>query len=354
MGWSDLARAIELRREPYLQSVHPNGVQLRFRTDLSVEERCVVRIGRDWNRLDRSFEASIASVDEGKEVLMTRDEFIERLSPFDRAARLKVERTVDEPEYLEFVGANVVAWEAEEKRRVRDLVAEIRDSLLAFDLPLPPMVLMIKTTGREEGAAAYTRGSAIVLPESDLEAPAERIQRKICHELFHILSRHNPALRERLYGAIGFEKCDELELPAPLNARRITNPDAPRNDHCIRVEVDGTRHWAIPVLYSRTETYDADRGGEFFDYLEFQLLLVDRAEGSSAVAPLRRDNGPWLVGVQDVRGFFEQVGRNTGYIIHPEEILADNFAMIMMGDTDAPSPEVLQRVESILRNPGVK
>jgi hypothetical protein len=54
-----------------------------------------------------------------------------------------------------------------------------------------------------------------------------------------------------------------------------------------------------------------------------------------------------------VSGFYEQVGRNTEYIIHPEEILADNFAMLVMGDQNVPSPEILRKVQGVLtQKPG--
>jgi hypothetical protein len=49
-----------------------------------------------------------------------------------------------------------------------------------------------------------------------------------------------------------------------------------------------------------------------------------------------------------VSGFYEQVGRNTQYIIHPEEILADNFAMLVMGDQNVPSPEILKKLQDVL------
>jgi hypothetical protein len=47
---------------------------------------------------------SFASVAEGKRLLTSRDDFVERMSPFDRAARLKTDKDVSEHKYLEFVG----------------------------------------------------------------------------------------------------------------------------------------------------------------------------------------------------------------------------------------------------------
>ena len=44
-----------------------------------------------------------ASVSEGAEILGSKDDFIQRLSAFDRAARMKTDRSVDENEFAEFV-----------------------------------------------------------------------------------------------------------------------------------------------------------------------------------------------------------------------------------------------------------
>lgn len=55
-----------------------------------------------------------------------------------------------------------------------------------------------------------------------------------------------------------------------------------------------------------------------------------------------------LLAPQQISGFFEQVGRNTNYIIHPEEILAENFALLIMDKRDVPSPEILEKMRAVL------
>ena len=44
----------------------------------------------------------------------------------------------------------------------------------------------------------------------------------------------------------------------------------------------------------------------------------------------------------------EQVGKNTDYIIHPEEILAENFALLVLNETKVASPEILQKMREVL------
>ena len=210
-------------------------------------------------------------------------------------------------------------------------------------LPLPPTIVFIKTTGQEEGNAGYTRENAIVLPRRLLGSPAAELQKLLAHELFHIASRASPALAPLLYEAIGFRPCGEAEFPESLAARKITNPDAPRNDYCIRVMLDGEEVSATPILFSRSDTYDGARGGEFFEYLQLALLLRTEPAPETTEGP-----APRVVGLRDVSGFFEQVGRNTQYIIHPEEILADNFALLVLAPPTVASPDVLARVRGAL------
>jgi hypothetical protein len=289
-----------------------------------------------------------ASQSEGRQILTAKDEFIQRLSPFDRSARIKTDKAVSEDELLAFIGRNVAEWSKDETQTMQAAIEALQPLLRDLPLSLPPMVQVIKTTGREEGNAAYTRATAIVLPQSELNKRQKDLQKLICHELFHILSRQNPELREKLYGIIGFTKCNEIALPPELARRRITNPDAPRNDHFIRLTIDGHESLAVPILLSRVETYDVKRGGEFFAYLEFQFLVVEKTPGSQSLKVALEGSSPRLVGMDRVSGFMEQVGKNTDYIIHPEEILADNFALLVLDAPNMPSPEILQKMRAVL------
>lgn len=289
-----------------------------------------------------------ASVSEGRKVLTAKDEFVRHSSPFDRAARLKTDKPVSEDEYLAFVGKSVIKWTAEETQQVEAALKKIQPLLQAWPLAFPATMQMIKTTGAEEGNAAYTRGTAIMIPKAELAKAQNDLAKLICHELFHILSRQNPELREELYGIIGFVRCNDLEFPRELASRKITNPDAPLNDHFIRLEIEGQKRPAIPVLLSRAETYDVGSGEEFFAYLDFKFLVVEAEAGSAHVQVVRENSAPKLVSPGAVSGFLEQVGRNTEYLIHPEEILAENFALLILGEQNVKSPEVLQKMKIVL------
>jgi Domain of unknown function (DUF4157) len=292
--------------------------------------------------------AHFATQSEGRQILTAKDEFIQRLGPFDRSARMKTDKAVSEEEFLQFVGRNVIDWTQEEAQRVQTAIEAIHPLLRELPLSLPRPVQFVRTTGAEQGNAAYTQGTGIVLHKDDFAKSPRELQKLICHELFHVLSRHNPELRERLYRLIGFTKCNEIDLPPELQRRKITNPDAPRNDYYIRVQVDGRQSCVVPLLISRVEKYDIERGGEFFAYIKLQFLVMQKEIGSANLKTVFDGSSPKVVGMERLSGFFEQVGRNTDYIIHPEEILADNFALLVLGEYNVPSPEIPQRMKEVL------
>ena len=289
---------------------------------------------------------AFASIDRGRQVLTNRDDFIQRLSSFDRAARLKTDKPVDEAEFLKHVAENVLSFSKAESNLLLTAIQKVKPRLEGYNVRWPFPILLIKTTGREEGNAAYTRGNAIVFPRDKL-APGggASLERLLSHELFHILSRHNPSLKEALYGTIGFESCAELSMPRSWVW--ITNPDAPINDHWITLKTQGKAFQAIPILLPTSPTYDPRKGGEFFSYLSFKLLAVDQSKSASDALTFSSEN-PKLLAVNEVEGYFEQVGMNTDYIIHPEEILAENFALLINDAKAVKSPEILKKIAAVL------
>lgn len=296
-------------------------------------------------------ELSFASAKEAQNILSAQDDFAERMSSFDRAARLKTDRDISEPQFLRFAASAALDWMPHEKQVVEAAFLKIRTEVARLALPLPDRILVIKTSGEEEGNAAYTRQDAIILPRSMLTSGSSELTKIIAHELFHISSRANPRLANALYESIGFQYCGEVSFPASLMPRKITNPDAPKNDHCIHVKLGGQDVWVVPILFSRSPKYDISIGGDFFEYLKLALALVEPPKDNSPMQVLTDTRGsPRVVELQQVSGFFDQVGYNTNYVIHPEEILADNFALLVLRERNVRSPEVLERIRSTLAN----
>ncbi len=120
---------------------------------------------------------------------------------------------------------------------LNSIVKKLKDNELLNKLKFPEKIYFIKTTGKEEGNAPYTRNAnAIVFSKSELLAPQKEIEKTLVHELFHVLSANNIELRDQAYSIIGFIKCNEISYPQSLMEQKITNPDAPFNKHCILVK----------------------------------------------------------------------------------------------------------------------
>ena len=289
-------------------------------------------------------EIEFASIERARDILGARDDFVARLSPFDRAARLESASEVSEDEYLAFTRAAAREWSNDERARLTNAFAAIQPKLAELLPELDAPILLIKTSGEEEGGAGYTRGNAVMLPQA--LADERDLQRLLAHEIFHVVSRSHPDLKRELYKAIGFEECGEPTLPPALASRKMTNPDAPVNEHCIKVQVDGADAWAMPILLSREEKYDPAAGQPFFGYLTLSMLLVERT--GTSTRPLERDGEPVLVPFNRIQGLAAQIGRNTSYVIHAEEILASNFELLVQRRTDVASPEVLDRIRAVL------
>jgi hypothetical protein len=134
-----------------------------------------------------------AEVPDGVAALTQRDDYIRQMSPFDRQVRVQTDRVVTEEELLAFLSQHVRAWTPEEIARLTPLVEDLARKLAPWKLNLPEVILLVKTSGREEGAAAYCRGPAIVLPQNMIDGLARRLPTILPHETFHVFSSHNPA-----------------------------------------------------------------------------------------------------------------------------------------------------------------
>ena len=289
-----------------------------------------------------------ATPEEGAALLATEDDFIQVMSPLDRSLRVG-RKGVSQAELLEYVSAQTLAWTPQEVERLSGLAEAIAENLEGLSYELPEGVLMVKTTGQDEFGAAYTRQNAIVFPQNFLQAPDAFVGPVLAHELFHVLSRANPEGKDALYEVIGFTPCESFEYPDELADIKITNPDAPLSDHTISV----SQGEVLPVLFIEDEVDLGEQQsvGQLLSegVLQFKMLAVDETCHATREAGALN-----LYDVDKLEGFFEQTGQNTGYIIHPEEILADNFAFLvtrMVPGTEngeIPNPEIPEAMAEVL------
>lgn len=294
-------------------------------------------------RLTPSSKIEFAGIPQGQKLIGIVDNFVTRTEDLERQIRLGTNDSVSQQEYLKYLRDGVKDWQESERESLAAVVVELAEAMAGFSLPFPDTIYFVRVARNVESNAPHTRGPAVILPDSFFRSPA-RMKTVLAHELFHVLSSHNPQLRDKLYATIGFVRCNEIELPASLKRKRLTNPDAPVLEHRIHVTTNpGESIDLVPITFMNREQYE---GGGLFDYIDFQLLEIEQV--GEKWQPKLRDGLPLLQSPNAVPDFHRQIGGNTGYIIHPEETLADNFWMLVLGRKDLPDEWVIEKMREIL------
>ncbi len=284
----------------------------------------------------------------GKSILTLNDDYMRSLSEFDISSKMRTDSKAGIDEFKQHFSEQVRSFTKDEMDVINGIIEEVRPLIGNYVMYFPEETVFIKTTGREEANAAYTRSNAIILPQSMVNMNRKFLRDIIIHEFFHIFSRYNSGEREQLYDVIGFKKGAYFEYPEELADLRLSNPDAVDNRYYIELDLDGERVKAVPVLYA-SEKFNTSKSPSFFDYLVMKLAVVEVSEGSCT--PVYR-NGELLM-IESGEAFYKRVGFNSDYIIQPEELLADNFVM-MINNTNVPSPFVIQGIKNILQVDSVK
>jgi hypothetical protein len=283
---------------------------------------------------------------QARAVLGARDDYVQATGDLERSVALRSTEAVNEERFAARLADQALAWNGNEQRLLEPLLARLEQFVSGTKWRRPDRILLVKASRELLEGSPHTRANAIILPESELDRGQENLVYIVAHELFHVLSRADAALREELYAAIGFRRCARVELADPLRGLRITNPDAVESRHAIRVRVGDRATEALPFVHLPAGKFDRRAG--FVANLTVSWLPVERSAGRCVVAP-----GATSLRPEQMEGLYEQIGRNTAYIMHPEEILADNFALLFIlsaAETpkQVPSPELLQRMKRIM------
>jgi hypothetical protein len=278
-----------------------------------------------------------ADIHRAQKTLGHKDRYAKQLSDFEMGARQKTTAPTNLKEFLNFAAAAGRSWTALEKDNWQALVGKLSDAMEGLNLHVPNIDL-IKTSGEEEFGGAYTRRHAIMFPESWATSLPMTDPRRafflLAHELFHVLSRTDPQLRDDLYALLGFKTVDGFEYPAELEDRRVSNPDSFEYLHTVTVQAGSESVDVLPVFQSLLPLNEVIQLPNFFDALDIVLLSVDSGTGEA----LRDANGDLIKYNFGNTNWIPLMLRNSSYIIQPEEILADNFATLMEWRSDGVLP----------------
>lgn len=289
------------------------------------------------NFLDSTTAATAISQD-NQEVFFEKVGITDMLIQMKRPYRDSLDRDQLLLEYRDFLKTEVLNFTEEEIDFCKSIFKEIFPQLQKLHPDIFPKDLkLIKLKGNHYGPGAfYTREQAILIPQGVLkEKQRASFYETMLHEIFHIYSRYHPKRRQALYDLIGFKKLDVpegLSMDPSLRNRILLNPDGIDLGYAIELKEAGKSLFAVPILAANSLGYESEKP-VFFDYLQFNLYPI-QPPYSRRVKVLSQNDGTSRLKLKEVNGFYEQIQRNTDYIIHPDEILADNFIFLVQAKED--------------------
>lgn len=277
------------------------------------------------------------SQQEASQLMATSDDYSKGLSKYDVASRTQNPGSTEEQQYLAFASAQAQEWDEDEIIVLRVKISQVKEKIerLGLNLNFPKEIKLIKSTLEEEGGVmSYTRANYVVFKGDVTEG-------FIIHELFHILTRFNPDKRDELYETINFQKSNRITYPDAIKDNIVTNPDAPFLEHTIKLTINGEQKEAVFILYSEKD-YES---GSFFDQMQQKLMLVEGPADNKK--PVLVNGNPVLLDFSAASDLKDKIGRNTSYTLHPEEILADHFIMLVTPKT-ASDPAFIEAMKAVL------
>lgn len=313
--------------------------------------------------VDGGTEVQLLSLAEARKAIIDpSDPFFEKLTPLEISLRLDEDVTALPREealakFRTFLQGEVMEWPEYEKRMLRTALPLIaRACRKRCPEILPEKWRFIRTTGREELGTPYTRGNCIVIPDKVAVKLVAGVEDKdtivlrnldalgslIVHETVHVWTRYHPIERDVIYREIGFHPIAPVTIHPSIEKIRLTNPDGPGWEHAITVKNPaGEECRAVLLLTSRAPDFQKGYAG-VIPVLSFHLYPVTEGEKPSLVVGEDGKVVRWRP--DGTTGFLDQVKRNTGFIYHPDEIIADNIAQLAFPHPTVADPDLLERL----------
>lgn len=273
------------------------------------------------------------------------DNFTNKLNSFDIDLRLG-KQDGRKSELLRLAMNETLNWSEDEKKKITATFKSLQTKIDKQKLKIkyPQEVILVKTSMKEEmNVAAYTRKNWIALGEKYInESTNEELEYLLAHEIFHLLTRSDKVFKKSVYSVIGFNVADrELFFPIDIIEKRISNPDIELYDSYAEFTINGKKQKCSMIIYSQIP-FSPEK--TLSDYLSVGLIPLN-----DDLIPIQNDGKTVIYGIEEAEDFYDMIGRNTKYIINPEEILADNFAYLLIQKKDLPNPEIPKKIASILK-----
>lgn len=259
-------------------------------------------------------------------VLGGDDEYVAATGDLERKAKTRSTKPIDKTAFLKYMRQTTKEWTAGERAKIERELPSLEKYVNQIAWTKPAKIQFIRVSAALEDNLPHTRGTAVILPDSAFSVPRGAFVSMLAHEVFHVLTRQNQKLKESSYKLIGFERCETVQIHPKIDQLKITNPDTPMSEHTIAVKYKGQSVDALPFIGFNNALVDTSTG--FINKLSVNWLLVKRVNNQCSLeGDSLQDNS---VAPESLDGLFEKIGKNTGYLFHAEEILAENFAALYM------------------------
>src|SRR5688572_22426694 len=197
-----------------------------------------------------------ATAAEGGAILATRDDYVLATMPLERQAKLRTAEPVDHERFLEHMRGTTLEWTEEQRANLQKITDRLAGFLKSVKWRMPERMLLVQTKPDLEDDLPHTRANAIVFPASYYRRGPATATFVLAHEAFHVMTRYNPELKEKLYAEIGFKRCATVSIPPAIARLRITNPDTVEDRHTIAVKHRGKPVEALPYIRLPSEQID--------------------------------------------------------------------------------------------------
>ena len=276
------------------------------------------------------------------------DRFFDHITTIDVAIQLKTSpqslKKLHVDFYKEYLKTQVGNFTKSETEQLIAIWNKIQRYSKAVNQDLAIDVNLVKIkTGHYGPNVFYTRGNNIFIPDNMTEKiNGEVLFPILMHEWWHILSEYYPDLKEALYTVFGFKKHNlQLVIPEKLNESLLTNPDGVSMDFALPA---GNNNWLMPMIFTDQTGFNPVKN-DFMGHLKMEVYRIN-SDGKLLLPELN----PNLQ--KDMQYFFSNIGDNTQYIIHPDEIVADNVMLAIIaystGDYRNFSKDGREKIEQVL------
>lgn len=289
------------------------------------------------------YKFNFASCLEAQVTLGNTDEYIMKMSDYEKKLKLGHNNHYKIDNYLEFLESCALEWNEAEMKKITIAFNQINKKIMQMKTFLDVTITLIKTNGADEWNSAYTRGTCIILPEKKLSYyEGERLERLIAHELFHVISRNNTTLRKCLYEAINYWEAYGIIIPEDILAKKLTNPDAIYDNYYTKIEFENKEYFALPIVMLGDNNSSIDNTKDILSSISIKFLLLD-----VNMRAVKRDGLPVCLDFGQAKEIYSKIGMELDHLEQPEEIMAEYFTSIVMGDCGIDSP-IVKKIINIL------